>query len=120
MAAELDAPLQVNVAQRGTAVVVTLTGAADIEGATILRRRLLEAAPKATSLLVLDLGELSFICSTGLGALIEANKICRAAGVRLRLIDPVPVIRKIIETTRLNKLIEVYDTLDEGLEPPAD
>ena len=115
MAAELNEPLRVDVAHRAAAVVVTLTGAADIESASALRRQLAEAAGQASALLLVDLHELSFICSTGLGALIEAHKTCRAAGVRLRLVDPVPAIRTMLETMRLNRLMDVYDTLDEAL-----
>jgi anti-sigma B factor antagonist len=57
--------------------------------------------------LIVDLGDLTFIDSTGLGALIAGFQRARDAGVRFRLTRPQPAVRQILMLSGLLEVVEV-------------
>ena len=69
--------LHIDVQQRGPAVIVKLAGSADMEVADELQHRLIGLVDEDSGPVVLDLSELDFISSTGLGAIIAAHLRCR-------------------------------------------
>jgi len=57
--------------------------------------------------LVVDLAHLTFIDSTGLGALIAGFQRARDAGVRFRLAHPTPGVRQILALSGLLEVVEL-------------
>jgi anti-anti-sigma factor len=47
------------------------------------------------------------IDSTGLGALVSVNRFIVSRQGQLRLINPVPVVRKVLDLTQLSKSFEI-------------
>ena len=62
--------LTLKVTQQGDAAVVKLAGAVSLSEAEALRDRLEKLAGQRHPVIVLDLSEMDFICSLGLGAII--------------------------------------------------
>jgi anti-sigma B factor antagonist len=62
---------------------------------------------KATKL-VLDLGGLQYIDSTGLGVLTGAVSTLKAAGGSVRLAGLAPRVKQILEITRMDKVLPVF------------
>jgi anti-anti-sigma factor len=88
----------------GVAVRLRLRGVLDIETADQFRdetRRLLAAG--ATHFL-LDLQELEYLDSSGLGALVALHRQVAARAGEVRLQHPQPAIRGILELTRLDRV----------------
>ncbi|HZU07444.1 MAG TPA: anti-sigma factor antagonist [Chloroflexota bacterium] len=88
----------------GVAVQLRLRGVLDIETADQFReqaRRLLAAG--ATHFL-LDLQELEYLDSSGLGALVALHRQVAARAGEVRLQHPQPAIRGILELTRLDRV----------------
>lgn len=88
--------------------VVRLTGEIDVS--TVARARsALGAAitdhPGQT--LTVDLGEVEFLDSTGIGALISALKRARSADGDLRLVGVRPHILKVFQLTGLTRVFEI-------------
>jgi anti-sigma B factor antagonist len=71
-----------------TPEVVAPTGEIDMLTVDELRRQLAAAADAAPEVLVVDLSEVSFIDSTGLGAVVEANARASRAGTRVAVVVP--------------------------------
>ena len=65
------------------------------------------ALPPTCLNLELDLSSLSFLDSSGLGALISLHKTLRLRDGIMRLIKPAANVQQILELTRLHRVFEV-------------
>ena len=74
-----------------------------------------EEAAEHVPVIVLDLGQMDFICSLGLGAIITGHLKCRHHQGQIRLVNPTEQVRELLETTRLTKLFTVYETVEQAL-----
>jgi anti-sigma B factor antagonist len=64
--------------------------------------------------IVLDLGQVPFIDSSGLELLLATARRLRTAGGRLRLLNPNPLCSEILAATRLDGEIEVFFDLHQA------
>jgi anti-sigma B factor antagonist len=60
--------------------------------------------------LVLNLEDVSYVDSAGLGAMIEAFTMARQKAVRLTLLNPTARTRHLLEITGLARIVETYDS----------
>ena len=97
------------------AAIVTLTGRLDLLSAPSVKARLAEEVAAGRKKLVVDLGAVSFIDSSGLGALIGGLKAARVAGGDLRIARPSEQAQVILRLTTLDRVMKPYAGLDEAL-----
>ena len=64
--------------------------------------------------LVVDLGQVEFVDSSGLGALISALKVLRAVDGDLKLANLTEQVRLVLEITRLHRVFDAYSTAEEA------
>src|SRR5579863_6993459 len=64
---------------------------------------------------VLQLDEVEFVDSSGLGAMVRLTQAARAKGGDLKLSGVPPRIRKTLEMTSLLSQFETYDTIEEAI-----
>lgn len=95
--------------------VVRLTGRLDLLSAATVKQRLLEAVAEGYRRLVVVLDTVTFIDSSGLGALIGGLKAARLAGGNLRIAQPGEQARLILELTTLDRVLRAYPTVEEAL-----
>src|SRR5436309_1151651 len=86
--------------------VVTLSGELDASTAPALRESLTELIATASGAIVIDLHELEFIDSTGLGLLVGAKKQARDEGHDLVLGSPRRPVYRALEVAGL---VDVFD-----------
>ncbi len=67
-------------------------------------------------LVVIDLADVAFIDSSGLGALTGAQRIARAGDVPLRVCGAQAQVRMAMELTNLDHLLQPYATVDAALD----
>lgn len=115
MTASANKPLQLNVTRQGDAAVMKVSGSVSITDADQLRKGLEALAAERVPLIVLDLSEMNFISSLGLGAIISGHLKCRHHHGQIRLAKPTGPVRELLETTRLTKLFGIYDSLEQAL-----
>jgi anti-sigma B factor antagonist len=84
-----------------------LIGELDAATVEVLRSAVSEAMGNGAERVVLDLGELDFVDSTGLGALIGALKRMRESGGELALTAVRPRVVKLLELTGLDKVFTI-------------
>jgi anti-anti-sigma factor len=106
----------VQVSARPDCVVVTVRGEVDVLSTAKLAKAL-ETASTASlaACLVVDMTDLSFIDSSGLGALIHAQNRAEARGTSVVLVHPPPLVRRLLAGTQLQHRFTTYDTLDAAL-----
>jgi anti-anti-sigma factor len=88
--------------------VVTVAGDVDLASADRLSDELEDALQKGASLVV-DVGGVTFIDSTGLNVLVQAHRAAHDGGGDLRLRRPSRMLLRLLEITRLETLF----TIDE-------
>ena len=79
-------PTWTHVEPIGDFAVLQVTGEVDVDAAPMLREQMRELATKGAVHLIADLGQVGFLDSTGLGALVGGLKRLREAGGSLPLV----------------------------------
>jgi len=96
-------------------VLVSVVGEVDVATAPQLRDRLEEAVAEGFPTVVVDLTGVTFLDSTALGVLIEASKLCEAAGRTMRIAVSEPRILKIFEITGLTEFFDIRSTRQQAV-----
>jgi anti-anti-sigma factor len=89
-----------------------------LDEATIQRMQaeVTAAAAQQTNLpVILDMSKVSFIPSTGLGALVSLMRSLKKEGRRFILVGLQPEIRTALAVTHLDKLLEIHPRLEDAL-----
>lgn len=89
-----------------------MTGELDLHTAPELRDRLVRLVQDGHTHIFLDLSELSFMDSTGLGVLVGHLKRVREHEGTLVLVAPQPPVRKVLSVTGLDQVLPSYPTLE--------
>jgi len=92
--------------------VLEVGGEVDVYTAPRLRERLIELIEGGARSVVVDLGRVEFLDSTGLGVLVGALKRLRAVGGSLGLVCGQERLLKIFRITALDRVFALYDTVD--------
>jgi anti-sigma B factor antagonist len=94
------------VSQAGDATVVALSGELDVASSPALSEELIQLIARGSTDLVIDLGSLDFIDSTGLSAILKVNKSLEGKG-QLVLREPTPMVRQVLEITGLTGALRI-------------
>jgi anti-sigma B factor antagonist len=103
------------VVDHGEWSVVAVTGELELGTAPRLRQQVVSLVGEGRQRIVIDLSGVEFVDSLGLGVLVSALKRVRAHGGELRVAGPVPRVRALFSLTRLEEIIEVYESVDEAV-----
>jgi anti-sigma B factor antagonist len=107
--------LTVTSRQEGERTVISVSGEIDVYTAPSLRERLNELVAAGHYDLVVDLGGVEFLDSTGLGVLVGGLKRVRSHDGTLRLVCAQEKILKVFRITGLTKVFPIHATLGEAL-----
>jgi anti-anti-sigma factor len=100
-------PLQIFVRAEEGRTRVILVGELDDSTAPDLRAQLAQVTTDAAGDLVLDIGLLTFVDSTGLAIFVAQHKKLRAQGSRLTISSPSPMARRLLEITGLTQILSI-------------
>lgn len=110
-----DQFLKLAVHQDGLAAVVTVQGSAGIAEAQHMQSTLESLTDKQLPLIVLDLSGMTFICSVGLSAIISTHVRSRRHNGSIRLVNPQPSVRQLLELTNLTKVFSIYPDIEHAM-----
>jgi anti-anti-sigma factor len=82
-------------------VIVALDGELDFSNVDAVRAALEELRTSGWRSIVVDLRELTFIDSTGLSLLLEADHVARRQGAALAIVDGSPAVARLLELVGL-------------------
>lgn len=116
-----DGLLRVETARsRSGAVVVAPVGEVDAASATLLQGSALDAVAAARHCVVVDLDGLTFCGSTGMVVLLEVRRQAVTAGIRFAVAGGPPIVRRVLEITRLAPVLGHRETVDDALRELVD
>ncbi|MEN9214565.1 MAG: STAS domain-containing protein [Gloeomargarita sp. DG02_3_bins_56] len=73
-----------------------------------LTQQVKQIANQRATLVLLDLSQVQFVDSSGLGAIVAALKSLRSAGGELALCQPSEQVKTLLEITGLERIMKVY------------
>ena len=97
------------------AYAVAVTGELDLYSVPLLVAELEALAPDGPDV-VIDLTAVTFVDSTGLGAILLNARRLRDAGGAMALVCSSPTTRKLLELVGVDRVVPVYETTDRALE----
>jgi anti-sigma B factor antagonist len=95
--------------------IVVITGELELATAPRLRQQVVNLVGEGHTRVVLDLTNVDFLDSIGLGVIVSVLKRVRSHGGELVLVGAVPRVRALFELTRLDEILELHDHLDDAL-----
>ena len=106
--------MEINCVQGEVADIMTLSGRLDGPNPSILKKKLGEQLRRSNRIII-DMGQVSFIDSTGLGVLIGALKKAISRRGDIRLVGPTEEVRMLMELTRVDRVFLVYSSQELAL-----
>jgi len=100
---------------QGGHTVLAAGGEIDVYTAPQLRQRLVELVDEGRPQIVVDMEQVEFLDSTGLGVLVGGLKRVRAREGSLRLVCSQERILKIFRITGLEKVFGIHPTVDAAV-----
>ena len=94
--------------------VFELTGSLDIATSPSVRAALVSASERGDHRLIVDLQRVDFLDSTGLGAMIGAQRRAKEFDGEVRLVAKEGQILRLLRITGLLKVFAVYPTLEDA------
>ena len=97
-------------------LIVSLEGELDLHTAEEFKTKLITKINAGTKQLILDLGQVEFIDSSGLGAILSSYKKISSQGGLLTVVNVTPKVRRIFEVSGILRVINIYSSEKEALE----
>lgn len=91
-------------------VTLRLSGEIDMQTAPLFREAALCATRQFSTALHLDMAEVAFMDSTGVGVLVEARRRIDLEGGRLTVVNPSRQVLRVLEVTGIDRLFEIERT----------
>ena len=107
--------LKINTTQIDNYVVIRLRGSADMTAANQMNKQMQQLIKEEKFNLIVDLSDLGFICSMGLGSLISIHNKCNQNQGCFCLVNPQKTLNKVFQTTQLNHLFDIYDSVETAI-----
>ncbi|MCC8478865.1 MULTISPECIES: STAS domain-containing protein [Streptomyces] len=106
--------LKVDEAEQGSWAVLRISGELDLVTSPVVRQSVHDAVAEGRHDVVLDLSEVFFCDSSGVGVLIASRRLMKSCGGRLRLILPArgaedgSHVNKVLGALGVRRLFDVY------------
>jgi anti-sigma B factor antagonist len=94
--------------------VVRVRGEIDLRTSPHLRATLLESSRRSGALFLIDLSQVQYMDSSGVGTMVYIKREVERAGHRVILAGLQPRVRSVLEITHLDKFFTIVQTVDEG------
>ena len=106
-----------NIENRDDYVIFTVKSKKlDSENSPKLKAELLILSQPDIAGLILDISDVEYIDSSGLGAMLLANRQLKEFGSILTLASPQEVVMSMLEISQLTELFDIADSVDEAIE----
>jgi anti-sigma B factor antagonist len=98
----------------GGNAVLRLSGKLNMVSAPVVREAVAALVAAGSTRVVVDLADVDFLDSSGLGALISGLKSTRQAGGDLRIASPGEQVRLVLRLTNMERVLIPYESTEEA------
>ena len=106
--------LSVSTSDHGALTIVHVGGDIHFYTAPLLREALQTLGAAGRTDLIVDLEEVTFMDSTGLGVLVGRLKLVRGQNGTLRIVSSQDRILKVFKITGLDKVFHIYNSIESA------
>ena len=103
------------VRQIGSAIVVSLTGDIDLHRTPEVHKALIEACKRKPERLVVNLQDVTYMDSSGIGTLVEVLRRVKGYSGSLSLCGLNERVYGVFEITKLDQFFSIHDSEDKAL-----
>ncbi len=108
--------MEISVRQQNQSAIIDVTGDIDLYSSPQVRQTILDTlSQKLGSRVIVNLTGVKYIDSSGVASLVEGLQLSRKSQVRFSLCGLNKAPRQVLELTRLIKVFEIFDSLDDAL-----
>lgn len=104
------------VRREGRAAIVAAQGEIDLRRSPDFHKALVELCAERPKLLVIHLGEVTYMDSSGVGTMVEIFRRTKEYGGRMVLVAPTERVRSVFEITKLDRFFTIKDSEAEALD----
>lgn len=91
---------------------LALSGRLDVQGVNAVQNQFSFQATARHRATLVDLSEVTFMASLGIGMLVESARALRHRGVKMVLLAPTADVRKTLEAAGIHQVIPIAATAD--------
>ncbi len=108
--------MKVTIEEKYQAAIIELKGnLIGGENAKLFREKLYELINQNKKNLVVDMSDVKFVSSTGIGILISGYTTLKNAGGDLKLAHISDKVQGVLNITKLNQIFNIYNNVDEAV-----
>ena len=107
--------MEIVTTERDNVVVLSLKGRLDFSSSTSLKERVGEMMNEGRRHFVINMAQVDFINSSGLGTLVSVLKEVRLAKGRMVLANLGTYVQEIFEITQLSHIFEICESEEEAM-----
>lgn len=111
--------LDITGSDEGDFTVIRLVGDVDVSSAARLRDALARLISDTAEKVLIDLTDVPFLDSTGLGVMVARLKQQRAGGGEMALVIPSERLLRNFRITGLDRVFHIYDTIADAVADEA-
>jgi anti-sigma B factor antagonist len=107
--------MEIQIREDGKVQILACQGRMDAQVSGLLKESILELLDKGATELVVDLENLEFLDSSGLGALVSCLRRIKEKKGEIKLAGLRPEVRSIFDITRVSRLFDIRETVGEAV-----
>lgn len=107
--------MDVSIRDHGEHKIISITGEVDLYNVSELKKILFSITDGANSSVVVDMKNVNYMDSSGIGALVAGQKKMKAHAGKFALMNIHEDVLNILKLATLDRFFKIYDTEDELL-----
>lgn len=107
--------MTVSVSERGNMLVVVLAGEIDLQNSGEVREAVLRCLSRERPVVV-DMGGITYIDSSGVASLVEGFQVARTKGMAFILASVSPAAMRVLRLARLDRVFVIAADLDAAMD----
>lgn len=108
--------MEIKCSESNGVLVLNLKGRLDFSTSGVLKEEILGHISRGRSKILLNLSQVDFVNSSGLGTLVSILKEIRLAKGRMAMANLATYVQEIFEITQLSHIFEIFSSIDEAIE----
>jgi anti-sigma B factor antagonist len=116
---EVDMSLEIQEVDVNDATILRLSGQFDFSNVDAVRQAIRTRLDEGTLFLIINLDDLEYIDSAGLGVLVGTLARLRENGGELAVVCSNVRVRRVFDITKLTQLLSIYDSEAQAMEQSA-